>query len=369
MLHVLLLILKILLLILLGILGLVLVILLLVLFAPIRYKIDAHIHDNITVKAKVNFLIVSVSVLFDKNKKAFGNQIRILGIPFGGKKKEKPNKKSNKKKTENKPTKDAGEKVNVADSFTEEDYLDIAEDYKVKTNKNQKLDLKDSDLEQASFNDTDNAEEAKETEDTNNIDNTSDAVDTDNAEDTNIEEFDLLDEDRDKLEEDIGKEEMKFFGRLKAFFVKLFEKLKAIYEKLQNYTPDKIEERINKKTAKIKKKIAKIKKFWNLSCTVKTRAYLKKYIVSLFKHIGPRKAKGYIHYGFKEPYQTGLYTGYLSMLPFMYQKKLTLEPDFYNKVLEGDITLKGHLRLGYILRIALNINIWRTLKVAKKVLK
>lgn len=133
-----------------------------------------------------------------------------------------------------------------------------------------------------------------------------------------------------------------------------------------NHTPDKIIDNIDKKTEKIKKKINRIKKFWNLECTVKTRRYLKKYIVGIFKHIGPRKLKGYVHYGFDEPYKTGQVTGYLSLMPFVYHKRFSLEPDFYNKVLEGHIYMRGHVQIGYILRIVLNINIWRTIKVVKK---
>lgn len=83
-----------------------------------------------------------------------------------------------------------------------------------------------------------------------------------------------------------------------------------------NHTPGKVAERvtdkIEKKTATAKKKLRRLQKFWNLSCTVKTREYLKKYIPRTLKHILPRKVKGYVHYGMDEPYKTGQVTGYLS---------------------------------------------------------
>lgn len=53
-------------------------------------------------------------------------------------------------------------------------------------------------------------------------------------------------------------------------------------------------------------------------------------------------------------------------MPFVYQKGLYLEPDFYNKVLEGNIDMRGHIQLGYILRIVLNINVWRTIRVVRR---
>ena len=152
----------------------------------------------------------------------------------------------------------------------------------------------------------------------------------------------------------------------------MWEKLKKIWIFIRNHTPGKVAERvadkIEKKTAAAKKKLRRLQKFWNLSCTVKTREYLKKYIPRTLKHILPRKVKGYVHYGMDEPYKTGQVTGYLSLLPFVYQKGLSMQPDFEQKVLELDVKLKGRIRLGYLLRIVLNINIWRTLKVAKKVM-
>ena len=112
-----------------------------------------------------------------------------------------------------------------------------------------------------------------------------------------------------------------------------------------------------------------IKRFWNLKCTVKTRNYLKKYLVGLVKHIGPRKVKGYVRYGFGDPCKTGQITGYLSLLPFVYSKHFSLEPDFYEKIIDTELLIKGRIRLGYIVRIVLNINIWRTILVARKIFR
>lgn len=172
--------------------------------------------------------------------------------------------------------------------------------------------------------------------------------------------------------DNLSEEEKKQSGRLKILCRKVWEKIKKVWTFVINHTPGKVAERvtdkIEKKTATAKKKFRRLQKFWNLSCTVKTREYLKKYIPRTLKHILPRKVKGYVHYGMDEPYKTGQVTGYLSLLPFVYQKGLSMQPDFEQKVLELDVKLKGRIRLGYLLRIVLNINIWRTLKVAKKVM-
>jgi hypothetical protein len=132
-------------------------------------------------------------------------------------------------------------------------------------------------------------------------------------------------------------------------------------------TLDEKSNEINKKYKKLEKKLNRYKKLWNLKCTVKTRKYLKKYLPSLAKHIGPRRIKGYVHYGFGDPAKTGQITGYISLLPFVYQKGFSLRPNFYEKVIEADVNIKGYFMLGYILRIALKPYIWQTVKVARKV--
>ena len=140
-------------------------------------------------------------------------------------------------------------------------------------------------------------------------------------------------------------------------------------EAFMEFNPESFEQKIDSKIGKLKKNIDKFKRFWNLKCTVKTRKYLKKYLIGLIKHIGPRKVKGYIRYGFGDPCKTGQVTGYLSLLPFVYSKHFSLQPDFYEKIIDTELLIKGRIRLGYIIRIVLNINIWRTILVAKKIFK
>ena len=139
--------------------------------------------------------------------------------------------------------------------------------------------------------------------------------------------------------------------------------------KAESFSKEQIESKLETKINKLKKDINKLKKFWNLKCTVKTRNYLKRYLASLVKHIGPRKVKGYVRYGFGDPCKTGQVTGYLSLLPFVYSKHFSLEPDFYEKIIDAELFIKGRIRLGYILRIVLNINVWRTIIVARRIFR
>lgn len=333
MLHVLLLIIKIIGWTLLGIVGLLLLLVLLILFCPIRYQADVSYQGGKTLqaKAKVRYLILSVRVLYDqrREKDKLEQEIRVLWFRLGKKKAEAAE----------------HEAEHLADEGFDDAWDDVDEDEE---------DDAVSEIPTISLPEIDTSENI-ETETENKTE-----------EEPEPEVFDLDEPD------DLPEEEKKRSGRLKILCRKVWEKIKKIWTFVINHTPGKVAERvtdkIEKKTATAKKKIRRLQKFWNLSCTVKTREYLKKYIPRTFKHILPRKVKGYVHYGMDEPYKTGQVTGYLSLLPFVYQKGLSMQPDFEQKVLELDVKLKGRIQLGYLLRIVLNRNIWRTIKVAKKVM-
>lgn len=316
-------ILKIILWILLAIVGLVLLVLLLVLFAPVTYKIDAEYDGKAKIRAKIRFLMVSVALRFNQEDKQLENVIRVAGFRIGG---------------------GRGSVVPA------EDAADIAETLEAPVK-----DMRDTVEKLAEPVQPDTVIEASESEDVGQADFAN-------------EEFDLWNNEDSGDDED-GEEKASKEG----FFTRLGILLKKLFEKLSRYSPGKLADRIGesfaavgKKKRELEKKVDRLKKFWRLSCTVRTRSYLKKYIVSIFRHIAPRRVKGRVHYGFDEPYKTGQITGYLSLMPFAYQKGLSLEPDFYNKVMEANLYIRGRIHLGYILRIALNLNIWRTVKAVRK---
>ena len=344
MLHVLLLILKIIGWILLGIIGLLLLLVMLILFCPIRYQADISYQGGKTLqaKAKVRYLILSVRVLYDQSreKDKLKQEIRLLWFRIGKKK--------------------AEEAEREVEHLADEGFDDAWEDIDVDS------DMDSDDVVRKMSEKSQKYTEKTPEKPTGESGKTITEIPTITLPDEEPQIFDLDDPD------DLPEEEKKRTGRLKIVCLKVWEKLMKIWIFIRNHTPGKVAERvtdkIERKTAAAKKKLRRLQKFWNLSCTVKTREYLKKYIPRTLKHILPRKVKGYVHYGMDEPYKTGQVTGYLSLLPFVYQKGLSMQPDFEQKVLELDVKLKGRIRLGYLLRIVLNINIWRTLKVAKKVM-
>ncbi len=327
MLHVLLFILKIILWIVLGLLALVLLLLLTVLFAPIHYSANVVVDDNASVSAKVRFLMVSFMVDFDRKAKELDTTLRIFGIKFGSKKdkKQKPDAKEDVAKKVNK---EACEETNPKAGIEADDEISSEADDKADEERNLQANVSadEETILQA------NADE--------------DASISFAAEEA----------------EDIQKQEPEKTRKKEK---KKKEKDKASSNNLK--TGENKPEAVKDKVELVKTKYRRLMKFWNMGCTLKTRRYLKRYFPKLIRHIGPRKLKGHVRYGFDEPATTGQVTGYLSLLPFMYQKNFYPEPDFYNKVLECDVSLRGWLQLGYIIRPVLRLHIWKTIKMARKI--
>ena len=347
MLHIIWVILKIILIILAVILGLILLLTLIVLFAPVRYKVSAKFDDDINVVAKVRFLIVSVNIIFEKNEKKLDTFLRILGIKFNvGAKEVKP--KKEKKKKKNEAEQESVSTDNDSSESVPEMLPDVVEPTVLNSESNQ------SDYPSGHMFNNENSDSV-----------TADEIE----EDDDLTAYDLWGD-----EETLDKDEKKLFGRIK----RLFKKSKKTVEDLEGKSEDeiketlyqKLEKKVNalsEKKAEVEKKYNRFKKFWNMKCTVKTREYIGKYFIGLLKHIAPKKIKGYVRYGFDEPCTTGQVTGYLSLLPFVYQKHFSVQPDFCEKVLEGDVTIKGRIILGYIARIVLKRYIWQTIKMARKI--
>lgn len=328
MVDILLLILKILLWVILAVLGIVLFIILLVLFAPISYKADIDYIDQAKVRAKVNFLVVSFSVLYDQTAKKLDTVLKICGISFGGK--DKPEKKKRVKRRK-KADDDDFDNIDLENDDDTED--DIEDDVQNDTEHDD-----DTVIDDIEKHDIENSK--------------ADVVIAESdSDETNENEDDAP--SKKKIKKQLRKQQKEEGKQQKQ------EKKEAAGD-VKRETADKLE--------RIKKKVERFQQFWSLKCTAKTRAYLKKYIIGAVRHIGPRRIKGYLIYGFDDPATTGNVTGYLSLMPFCYQKDFTLTPDFYNKIIECKVKIKGHFCIGYFLRIVFNINIWRTFFAAKKYL-
>lgn len=90
---------------------------------------------------------------------------------------------------------------------------------------------------------------------------------------------------------------------------------------------------------------------------------------ALLKHILPTRAKGKVRFGFDDPYTTGQVLMYISPFYGLYAKTLTVIPVFEDAVIEGELSVRGRVRIGTVLfrigLLALDKNVrklWRQLK-------
>ncbi len=98
---------------------------------------------------------------------------------------------------------------------------------------------------------------------------------------------------------------------------------------------------------------------------------LKREVLIFAKHIRPRKWRGYVKYGFEDPYHTGQVLAILSVLFPFCAKGIEIYPKFDQKILEGDLYLKGHIRALHFLRLVwywyFDRNIKQTYENLKKI--
>ena len=78
-------------------------------------------------------------------------------------------------------------------------------------------------------------------------------------------------------------------------------------------------------------------------------------LLAVMKHILPRRMKGRIKFGFDDPFKTGQILTYVSPFYGLYAKHLELIPVFEEPVMEGELNLRGRIRIGTVLVLAVRI--------------
>lgn len=102
----------------------------------------------------------------------------------------------------------------------------------------------------------------------------------------------------------------------------------------------------------------KIKSFWEtkekvtsfLTDDVHVEAFkiVKTEIGVLARHLRPRRIRGFVRFGFDDPYRTGQVLAGLSILYPFYGEHVEIYPDFEQKILMGDLYIKGHIRMVHL---------------------
>ncbi len=290
----------------LGILGLVLALLLLVLLVPVRYHARGSYYGTLKGAAGVSWLlhILSCQVVYEGE---LDMCVRVFGIRLGGRKPFK--------ETETGGERNAREKRKTGEeTFEAERNVEAAGDHE--TGRSIETVRKPE-----NSCGTEESRKAKSRQDS--------AKNREN--DAQSSRTRLLDSDKKQ------KKQRKFafrnpFEKIRVTFRKICGKLEALKDK-KDQVFDFIGREENQNTFRL----------------------LKKQVMALIKHILPEKVRGRLKFGFDDPYTTGQVLTWISPFYGLYAKKLQLTPVFDEKVLEGELELRGRIRIGTLIAIALRI--------------
>lgn len=129
-----------------------------------------------------------------------------------------------------------------------------------------------------------------------------------------------------------------------------FEEFAEVLEKISEW-PDTILEKIDNVQRKKDKLLKQLKDEQN-QAAVKT---IFGSLGALLKHIRPQKLKAVGRLGFDDPAATGQIFGVIGMLMPLYGDNIHLEAVFDEAVVEGQIEIKGHVRAGTVIGLALKL--------------
>lgn len=146
------------------------------------------------------------------------------------------------------------------------------------------------------------------------------------SDNNNIEEDDFTKSQSSQEEKEIKEEQEK----KKNFFLRIIDKIKDIL-------------------MKIKEVNAFLKKEENKEVFT----LIKKNLLILLNHIKPKKVRGQITLGFDDPEKTGWALGALGMVFGFIGTGVTVVPDFEKSIIDGEIFIKGRIRIFNLLVIFL----------------
>ncbi len=125
--------------------------------------------------------------------------------------------------------------------------------------------------------------------------------------------------------------------KIQSMVTKLVDKVKTTYTGLSGkYTAGQ-------------EKINMVRTFLRDEQNKSTLRLLWRQLKKIIKHVLPRKMNGRVRFGFDDPATTGQILTYISPFYGVYAKSVAIEPVFDEKVMEGELHLRGRIRLGTLL--------------------
>lgn len=150
----------------------------------------------------------------------------------------------------------------------------------------------------------------------------------------------------EELKEASTEEDQKFSQKIQ----KIYERIVAWFQKIKcTFTGlcDKIEALSSKKD--------KLMEFIQDEVHIDTLMRAKKELFHLLKRLKPKKAEVNVIYGFEDPYRTGQVLAGLGVLyPFL-GEDTSITPDFENRVLKGNVHIKGKIFVWHFAAVCWNL--------------
>ena len=356
--HIIVLILKIIGILLLSILGLLLLILALILLVPVRYQASMQktsppgeeaekmkgldgwmnaVAETFRADGKISWLLGLITLLGEYNGAQMNMDVRILGHSLLHK---KPKKRKKKQK--------------IVHTSTETEIADWADEETKKPDGTEELEEADEELGCGE------AEEIEKPDGTEEMEEADEELGCDEAE-----EIDMADRSMRMSDDVVEDSKIAGFGRkiqeLIARFVRMPEKLRQKIRKLGN--------KINSFSGRMEhlNETCQIYlDFWRKTCTQAAKDHVLKELKYLLRHTLPRKAEGTLTFGFEDPATTGQVLGILCVMAVFTGNHLEVNGEFERSTLEGELMLRGHIRLCHMVKSGVSLlidkNIRKTIK-------
>lgn len=317
MVHIILLILKIAGIVLLSLLGILILLVLMVLFVPVRYNISADYHSRLTANIKISWLLnvlrLKASYANDLSVKAYAMFFKIFD-----------NNSDKEKKQKNKE----GDKY-IDDMYGADSSQETAGQYA--------------------------AGRQNETSGAGNSQDTAvqvEALEADIKQHIESRSNNQHNEDDKHNRQSVSQPHKKkdLIGRLKAALNSVKDKLISIKSKFK-----KLLKAIADKKRSAWQKIDDLKVIINDEENKELVRLIKKELKELIREITPVKYDINVRYGCEEPYMTGRILGVIAVIYGITGVQFNITPEFEQKVLEGDIYMKGRVRIYRLLLIALRV--------------
>lgn len=163
----------------------------------------------------------------------------------------------------------------------------------------------------------------------------------------------------------------RFFGRIEYLPEKLLNLVSRLLQtafrllELPFRLLEKLEQKIQA-GRRLKRKWESVKKFFRSKMFREALLHAKKEVLYFLKKAAPKKVTGTVRFGFDYPALTGETLGILGMIYGKLPKDLSVQPDFEQEILRGDVRMKGSFQAvtaaGIALRLFRDQNLRKTIR-------